>query len=153
LEELARAVLSFTHISATIGWLGGVFFILFYVHPKSREYFDRDRDLDSFLTVLAHGARWHVLAALVAIGLSGAGLVALDGHFDATGIAFLGNKVLALASATAVFCFETWYLWPRRVFATAAELAGELRKFRLLGFVLFSCGSAGVLLGTVVAFR
>jgi uncharacterized membrane protein len=152
-DETATGLLSFVHVATTIGWLGGVFFILVYVHPATAEYFEDHRERDTFLTTLADGARWHVLAAFAAIGASGVGIVALHGGYDGGDVALLAVKVIALALATAVFCFETFYLWPRRVFATLAELPAAMARFRQLAFVLFGCGSVGVILGTLVAYR
>jgi hypothetical protein len=57
------------------------------------------------------------------------------------------TKALLLAVALAIFSYISWWNWPRRVFATEAELPALRRTLRRSAYALTGCVAAAMVLG------
>jgi hypothetical protein len=60
--------------------------------------------------------------------------------------------VLLTAFASAVFWYVSWRMWPRRVFALPAEIAGWQHRFRLVGWTLILTVGAASVAGLALRF-
>lgn len=122
-------------------WLGAMAYSLGVVQPKVARFFPDQRQREEFLTVLAHGNRWRVMALLAALTVTAAAvLVNSPGRAVAAGYA----AALALhLVAAGVFAHVSWRHWPARVFALPQELPGYHRRLRVLAWTMLGLvGSA-----------
>ncbi|TCO47645.1 hypothetical protein EV646_105198 [Kribbella antiqua] len=135
-----NVLLAITHAGLAAAWVGGMAYSLFVVQPKLKKYFGPDQDgREALTTVIASGNRWKVLGLIGAIAVSGLVLLLLDhAHWWVHLI-----KGLLLLGATGIFWYVSWRHWPRRVFATAAELPALQRRLVVLaGCMLVLTGTA-----------
>lgn len=125
-------------------WTGSMTYSLMVVQPRAARFFgngERDDDrLEEFLTVLAHGNRWRVLAMAATLIVSAAAIVAV-GPWGGARVVY-GIALGSDAAATAVFVHVSWRHWPARVFALREERAGFRRR------LLMSARAIWVLVGT-----
>lgn len=135
--DLAWRPVAIVHLVLAAGWLGAMGYSLGVVQPAVARFFPDLRRREEFLTTLAQGNRWRVVALVAALLATAAGVVALAPAAVATG--FAAVLVLQLAAA-AVFAHVSWRHWPRRVFALPGELPGYQRRLR---------AQAGTMLGLV----
>jgi hypothetical protein len=153
-ELLAEALLLGVHTLGGGVWVGAMVFSIFVLHPRAEQFFEHDADFESFMFTVVHGARWKVFAGVVAILLSGVGLSLWPGH-AIVGPADDGGVWLALFVAKlALFCvsagsflYVSWVLWPKRTFATAAELPAIKAHFIRVGVVMVVANAVNVGLG------
>ena len=142
------AILAIIHAGLAAAWVGGMAYSLFVVQPKLKKYFGPDQEGRETLTaVIASGNRWKVVGLIAAIALTGLGLLLLDqDHWWIHAL-----KALLLLGASGIFWYVSWRHWPRRVFATAAEVPALQRRLLVLaGSMLGLAGLAfalGVLAG------
>ncbi|ACU74007.1 hypothetical protein Caci_5148 [Catenulispora acidiphila DSM 44928] len=129
-------------------WTGSMTYSLALVQPRSAQFFTDDDQLEDFITVLAHGNRWRVLAMAATLIASAAAIIALGPW---AGARVVYGIALALdVAATAVFVHVSWRHWPARVFALPEERPGFRRKLRISArAILLLVGSGFVL--TLVA--
>lgn len=104
------------------------------MHPRAERYFAGGSAFEDFIFTVVHGARWKVVAGIVGIVASGVALALqiaprAPGPWGAVVVA----KVALLATSLALFIHVSWVLWPRRVFASAAELPAVRRRLWWLG--------------------
>ncbi len=129
-------------------WTGSMTYSLAVVQPRSAGFFREDDQLEEFLTVLAHGNRWRVLAMAATLIASASAIIVVcpwSGSRVVYGIAL----VLDVA-ATAVFVHVSWRHWPARVFALAQERPDFRRKLRMSARAIWLLVGAGFVL-TLVA--
>ena len=128
-------------------WTGSMTYSLAVVQPRSARFFHDDDQLEEFLTVLAHGNRWRVLAMAATLIVSAAAIIAVcpwDGARVVYGIA------LALdVAATGVFLHVSWRHWPARFFALPEERPEFRRKLRLSARAILGLVGAGFVLALV----
>ena len=142
------AILAIIHAGLAAAWVGGMAYSLFVVQPKLKKYFGPDQEGRETLTaVIASGNRWKVVGLIAAIAVTGLGLLLLDqDHWWIHAL-----KALLLLGASGIFWYVSWRHWPRRVFATAAEVPVlQPRLVVLAGTMLGLTGLAfalGVLAG------
>jgi Flp pilus assembly protein TadB len=113
---------------------------LFVVQPKLKRYFGPDADgREALTTVIASGNRWKVLGLIAAIALTGVVLLVLEReHWWIHAV-----KGILLLAASGIFWYVSWRHWPRRVFATSAELPTLQRRLVVLaGCMLVLTGVA-----------
>ena len=79
-----HAILAIAHLLAAAAWFGAMCYSAFILHPRAHWFFSNAADFEAFIATISHGARWKVLAALVLIGLTGAGFALISGARSAT---------------------------------------------------------------------
>ena len=129
-------------------WTGSMTYSLAIVQPRSAKFFHDDDQLEEFLTVLAHGNRWRVLAMAATLIVSAAAVVVACPW---SGARVVYGIALALdVGATAVFVHVSWRHWPARVFALPEERPDFRRKLRISARAIWLLVGAGFVL-TLVA--
>lgn len=109
-------------------WTGSMTYSLAVVQPRSARFFHDDDQLEEFLTVLAHGNRWRVLAMAATLAATATAIIA-DCPFPGARAVYGIALALDLA-ATAVFVHVSWRHWPARVFALPEERPEYRRKLK-----------------------
>jgi uncharacterized membrane protein len=143
-------LVSIAHLLASAAWFGAMFYSVTVLQPRARSFFRSDDELEEFIATIAHGARWKVLLALALIALSGLVLVLLAPRPLAwPWILLISLKSLLLAVASVVFCWASWHLWPRRIFARAEELPRIRRQFQVVALSLLSIAALAMALGVL----
>jgi Flp pilus assembly protein TadB len=140
------AVLAIIHAGLAAAWVGGMAYSLFVVQPKLKKYFGPDQSArEQLITVIASGNRWKVIGLIGAIAVSGGGLLAL--HPEPWWIHAV--KGVLLLVATGIFWYVSWRHWPRRVFATAAELPTLQRRLVVLATIMLGLAGTAFALGVI----
>jgi hypothetical protein len=132
-----------------------VFYSFTVLHPRSRVFFKNEDELEEFTATLAQGARWKVLAGLSIIAISGVALIALARPEPMTTrwLVLMTIKCVLFAIATVVFCWTSWWLWPRRIFARPEELPHIRRQFRVVAWTLLTIAAISFALGIFARAR
>ncbi|MGW5364853.1 hypothetical protein [Actinopolymorpha pittospori] len=142
-----RLALVLVHAAVAAGWLGGMLYSLFVVTPKAARFFGRDDDgREAFLTTMASGNRWKVVAMIGVLAMTGVTLVLTDPRASSR-LPFYAVKAALLLVATLVFAHVSWRLWPRRLFALAEERPALLARFRRAAYTLVVLVGAAFVLG------
>jgi Flp pilus assembly protein TadB len=142
------ALVAVLHAGLAAAWVGGMAYSLFVVQPKVAEFYRQDPEGRELLTVtIASGNRWKVLGLIATIAASGLALLAVDR--DGWWIHLI--KAVLLLAATGLFWYVSWRHWPRRLFATAAELPAYQARLRLLATVMLVLAGLAFALGVVAA--
>ena len=150
-EILTWALIVGVHVLGGGIWIGAMAFSVFVLHPRAERFFAGSSTFEDLLFTVVHGARWKVVAGIVGIIASGVALTVMR----ATSMRSMGSawdaivvvKVALLGVSLALFCHVSWVLWPRRVFASAAELPAIRRRFRAVGVVMIACNAINMGLG------
>jgi hypothetical protein len=151
--DVLAALLAVTHALVAAVWLGAMLYSLLIVQPRATEYFGTPERYEPFAATLAAGARWKVVGMAAALALSGGGLVAVQvaraEDPSALWIALVVAKGLLLLAAVALFAHVSWRLWPRRIFASRAELPAVQLHFRTIALMLTAIVGLAFVLGAV----
>ena len=140
------ALVAIIHAGLAAAWVGGMAYSLFVVQPKLKRYFGSDQEGRETLTaVIASGNRWKVVGLIAAIALSG--LVLLLMHHEHWWIQAVKGGLLLCA--TGIFWYVSWRHWPRRVFATAAEVPALQRRLIVLATTMLGLTGLAFALGVV----
>ena len=144
-----HALLAVAHALSSAAWFGAMFYSLTVMQPRAKRFFASDAEFEEFVATVAQGARWKVLAAFAFVAISGAGLivVARPRPMSSAWLVIVALKLALFALAVAIFSYASWRLWPRRIFASPAELPGIRRQFRVVGFTLLIIAAASFVLG------
>jgi len=128
-----------------------MFYSLTVMQPRAKRFFATDSEFEEFVATIAQGARWNVLAAFAFVAITGVGLIIVARPTPMTNawLVIVALKIGLFAAAVAIFSYASWRLWPRRIFATAAELPGIRRRFRIVGFSLLIIAALSFALGIV----
>ena len=152
-ELLLAALIVGTHVLGGGVWIGAMAFSVFVLHPRAEQFFAGSSTFEDLLFTVVHGARWKVVAGIVGIVASGVALT-LAGSDASLGpgvgpmwTAMVAAKVALLVCSLALFFYVSWVLWPRRVFASPAELPGLRRRFRVVGVVMIAANTINMGLG------
>jgi hypothetical protein len=131
-SELVRAALMVLHALAGAAWFGSIFYGVFVLYPRVSRHFDTIAERERLALALSHGARWHMVAAMSLVGLSGLGLILMPKN-DVTNpwLTLAGIKAVLIITAAILFWRVSWHWWPARLFALEAELPAIHRRFRL----------------------
>lgn len=147
--SLAWQPVAIVHLVLAAGWLGAMGYSLGVVQPAATRFFPDQRRREEFLTTLAQGNRWRVVALLAALLATAAGVVALA---PAASVAAGYAVVLALQlAAAAVFGHVSWRHWPRRVFALPEELPGYQRRLRAQAAAMLGLVGTGFVVALAVS--
>jgi hypothetical protein len=150
-DLLVEGTLLGLHVLGGGVWIGAMVFSVFILQPRAERFFTRAGEFEDFIFSVVHGARWKVFSGIVAIMLSGIGLAVWPGHAVVAGSAiWLGvfvAKIALFVVAAGLFMYVSWVLWPRRTFATEAELPGIKRHFFRVGAVMVVANAINMLLG------
>lgn len=135
---LLDLALSVAHVLAGAAWFGAMVYSATVLHPRATVFFRKDEEFEAFIVTLSDGARWKVLGASILIAGSGIGLAIIRWRspVPSAWLALFGLKVALFLGAVALFGYTSWWLWPRRVFATAEDLPALRRTFRLIAWML-----------------
>jgi hypothetical protein len=142
-------VLAVTHVVVAASWLGAMGYSLGVVQPRAERLLGDER-YEELASVLAHGARWAVLAMAAVLAATGGGLAAVAASADGAPGWWLGlvlAKAALLAAAVAVFAHVSWRLWPRRIFALPGELPRLRHLFRVAAYTMVALVAANTVLG------
>lgn len=118
-------IVQLVYLVLTTLWLGSMVYSLVVVQPRVASFFRDDEQREEFLVVLANGNRWPVVALVVGLLLSGAG-VAIAGS-GAVSVGFALAVGLDLVAA-GIFVDVSWRHWPARIFALPEEIPGFRRR-------------------------
>ena len=140
------ALVAIIHAGLAAAWVGGMAYSLFVVQPKLKRYFGPDQEGRETLTaVIASGNRWKVVGLIAAIALSGLVLLLMQReHWWIHAV-----KGLLLLCATGIFWYVSWRHWPRRVFATSAEVPALQRRLIVLATTMLGLTGLAFALGVV----
>jgi uncharacterized membrane protein len=131
-SDLLRAVLILLHALAGAAWFGSIFYGVFVLYPRVTRHFDKIAERERLLMALSHGARWHMIAAMSLVALSGLGLFLLPrSEITASWLMLIGAKAGLMIASAILFWRVSWHWWPARLFALEAELPAIHRRFRL----------------------
>jgi uncharacterized membrane protein len=125
-------------------WIGAVAFNVFILHPRAEKFFQRSAEFEDFLFSVVHGARYLVLAGVAAIVASGAWLTARYAGAATPWSSLVAAKIALLLASLGLFLYVSFVLWPRRVFATEAELPAVRRRFWVVGVAMILCNTANM---------
>ena len=140
------AILAIVHAGLAAAWVGGMAYSLFVVQPKLKKYFGPDQEgREALTTVIASGNRWKVVGLIGAIAVSGLVLLLIDSaHWWIHAV-----KGLLLLCASGIFWYVSWRHWPRRVFATSAELPALQRRLVVLASTMLALTGIAFALGVL----
>jgi hypothetical protein len=139
------------HVGVGSVWLGSMVYSLGVVQPRiGRLLGEKAEDV---YRELAAGNRWRVVAMIVILGGSGAGLVPLlaGERGDAWWWAVVAVKAALMVAAAVCFWWVSWRGWPARVFALPAELPELQRRFRRVALLMTGLVGVAFVLGVVAA--
>src|SRR5207247_1168939 len=114
--ESLRTCLLLLHALAGAAWFGSIFYSIFVLYPKLCRYFDNIAERERFIVALSHGARWHMVAAITLVALSGLGLL-LSPRNDVPWLTLMGVKIALTLASAILFWRVSWHWWPARLFA------------------------------------
>lgn len=146
---MIHAFLAVCHVLASAAWLGAMVYSCFFLTPRAHAYFSSDREFESFILTVSHGARWLVLCALGTISATGLALLALPGASPRppSWWVFVALKMALWMAAAALFWYVSWRLWPARVFATANEVPAVQKSFARWARVMIALVTSAMILG------
>jgi len=152
-QELIRASLLCLHVLAGAAWFGSVFYGVFVLYPRADTIFESIAERERFLISLSHGLRWHMIAAMSLVGLSGVG-IALTPRNDMSvmWLTLVGIKAGLLILCALLFWRVSWTWWPARTFALEAELPAIHREFRIGAMVMLCLIGLSVVAGALLRF-
>jgi len=136
--QFTYAILSAIHILAASAWFGAMFYSLAVLHPRARAFFAASAQFEAFITFIAAGARWKVLFGCSVIAGTGLVLFWFHGSSSSAWLACMAGKAVLFAVAVSLFVYASWFAWPARVLATAAEIPAFHRRFRLIAISLIA---------------
>jgi len=145
-----RFLLLLAHAGTGALWLGSMAYSLFVVQPRlARVLCDPARTEDVYRE-LAAGNRWRVVGLIGVLGVSGAGLLAVQPGRPGLWWAAVAAKATLWLAAAGVFWWVSWRGWPRRVFALPDELPDVQRRFRAVALALLALVGTGFVLGVAL---
>jgi len=99
--------------------------------------------------LMASGSRRRIIRLIVLITISGVGFVITRLHRDPapsdTWVTLMWVKLVLFALAVCAFTYQSWWVWPRRIFALPAEMPGVRRTFLVTSLFM------AVMLGLILA--
>ena len=149
-DRITEATLLAVHVLGGGIWVGVMVFSIFVLHPRAELYFKRDADFEDFIFFVVHGARWKVFAGIVGILASGVGLSVWPEHailMEPVWLALFAAKLALFGLSAGCFAYVSWVLWPRRTFATPAELPEIKALFWRVGVIMIVANASNVALG------
>ncbi len=148
--DTLHAALMLLHVLAGASWFGSMFYSLFVLYPRLAGNIEKIVERERLLLALSHGARWHMIAAMTLVGLSGAAIALMPrSEMTATWLAMIGAKTALLIVSAILFWRVSWHWWPARLFAMESELPAVHRRFRLGGACMFVMAGLNFVLGVL----
>lgn len=150
LDALVPALVAGVHGIGGGVWIGAVAFNLFVLTPRARAWFRHSGEHEDFVFSVVHGLRWPVLAGALAVVGSGVARWRSDlpGASPLWATLMLG-KIACATISLGLFAIVTLRLWPRRLFATEAELPAIRRTFFLIGVGIVGSNLSAAALGVL----
>jgi uncharacterized membrane protein len=131
-EPTLRAALLLLHVLAGAAWFGSIFYSIFVLYPRLARHFTDIAERERFLLTLSHGARWHMVAAMSLVALSGVGLLLMPASaMTWPRLTLIGIKIALTLASAILFWRVSWHWWPARLFALETELPALHRRFRI----------------------
>jgi hypothetical protein len=152
--------LAVVHLALAATWVGAMLYSLNVVQPKVARFFgdnarreeharrEDDERREEFVTTLAHGNRWRVVALIVALLLTAVGVVLTARRTAAIGY---GVAVVLYLAAAGIFGNVSWRHWPARVFALPDELPGYRRRLAYQAWAMLGLVGAAFLVALTVS--
>lgn len=148
--ESLRSALVLLHVLAGAAWFGSMFYSLFVLYPRLAGNIDKIAERERLLLALSHGARWHMIAAMTLVGLSGVGVLLMPREeMSASWLTLIGVKAALLTGSAILFWRVSWHWWPARLFAMESELPAIHRRFRIGGACMFVMVAVNFALGVL----
>lgn len=122
---------------------------LLVLHPRARAYFKSPAQFETFITFLAAGARWKVLAGCAVVGGSGGALLLLRHGAPTTWQSYMFAKAALFLIALGIFAYASWFAWPARVMASPSEAPVFQRRFRVIAISLVALVGLSFLLSAL----
>lgn len=147
-----RLLVLVVHSVLSAALLGAALYSFLTVQPRAKAHFKDVRDSEAFFANLAHGARWKLLTLLAGIAVTGSidPLLSESVRPQLWWICFAIKSVL-WAAVLSSFVYVSWYLWPRRIFATLTDLSVIQREFARMGRVILVLFMIAFVLGVVMS--
>ena len=152
LDAIGPAAIAGIHGIGGGVWIGAVAFNLFVLTPRARAWFAEDGAHEDFVFSVVHGLRWPVLVGAIAV--VGTGLFRWwqqRAMASSAWSALMAAKMACAAVSVSLFFFVTLRLWPKRLFATEAELPRIRRVFFVVGVGIVAANLAAAALGVWAA--
>jgi uncharacterized membrane protein len=145
-----RLLLMLLHVLAGAAWFGSMFYSIFVLYPRLSRYMGDITERERFLLALSHGARWHMIAAISLVALSGIGLaLSPREQMTAAWLTLIGVKTALLIASAAFFWRISWHWWPARLFALETELPAIHRRFRVGAVCMLLMVGANAVVGVI----
>jgi uncharacterized membrane protein len=130
--DLLRVAFLLLHALAGAAWFGSIFYGVFVLYPRLSRNIENSAERERVLLALSHGVRWHMIAAMSLVALSGVGLLLMPPkEMTALSLTLIGMKAVLMLGSAILFWRVSWYWWPARLFAMEAELPAIHRRFRI----------------------
>ncbi|MFH5228776.1 hypothetical protein [Antrihabitans spumae] len=129
-------------------WFGIMMYSIIFVQRFQLRSADPDAVEDIFQQI-AHGARKMALQTIAVIAVTGTGLavtrVLITPGPSAEWIVLMCAKLVLFLLACATFVYQSWWVWPKRIFAPPDEMPRVRREFLAAAVVI------AVSLGSMIA--
>lgn len=153
MTDLLSVCLRLLHVLAAAAWFGSMFYSLVVLYPRLSRAFADIVERERFLLTLSQGARWHMVAAITLVGVSGIGMAFLPReHVSSAWLIVMGIKLALLLACAGFFWRISWHWWPARLFALDTELPAVHRRFRIGAVCMFTLVGANMTLGALARF-
>ena len=146
-----KLVLVALHLLSVGGWFGAMCYSLFVLQPRAARYFKSLEELEEFTAAVSQGARWKVLPTLATIAITGAGLMLISAPVSRVWWILVLAKSTLFLVALGIFCYASWWLWPKRIFAIEDEIPSIRRQFRFIGITLIAIAAISIVLGVAAS--
>lgn len=146
---MKAALIAVVHLWIGAVWLGGVWLSLVNLHRRGPALFADEAEFERVIAGFTRGNRWLLLGASGAMVGSGGLLWWLIDAPSPAWSALVWAKVALLIGNVVAFSYVSWIIWPRRLFALAAELPAIRRRQTRLRVVSVLCLAASAALGVV----
>ena len=154
---MTRALFHAAHIWIWALYYGAITYNYFMLYPRMRQFFESEAAYEEFAIASAMGLRWWIFGTIAMAGVTGSLLVVWRPRpeMPAAWWMLVGAKAVLMMVLAAVYAYVSWVMWPRRVFAPAAERPRQQRQFFrvafFIGFLLMGQLVLGALAHVVAA--
>lgn len=139
------------HALAAAAWFGSLYFAYAILYPRASRFFESSLRFEEFVATVNFRQRYWIIAGFTLIALTGVALVAAPTRgLSSVGRSMVMAKAALFLTTTALFGYTSWVLWPRRLFASSAEIANIQRWFRVIGITQLTLATLMMALGVLL---